>query len=143
MRQILSSAEFWKFALPLLGAVIAWFVNEWRKRLSEQFERKEASYKQLVQSLKGFYIGAAEADRLKAEFLDQMNQCWLYCSDEVIKKGYAFLETVHTQKQVSDETKEKALGDFVACIRRDLISRKLLRKTSLSGTDFRHLKVNK
>lgn len=142
MKEIFSSVEFWKFALPLFGAIIAWFVNEWRKRVWEQYQRKEANYKELVRCLKGFYVAAGDADRLKAEFLDQLNQCWLYCPDEVIRKGYAFLDTVHTRQRQPDEAKEKAMGDFVASIRRDLLSRKLIRSTALTEADFRYLKVN-
>ncbi len=89
--QILSSVDFWKFALPLLGAVIAWFINEWRKRLADQYQRKEANYRELVRSLRGFYVGAeGGAQNMKAEFLNQLNISWLYCPDEVIQKGYAY-----------------------------------------------------
>ena len=143
MADILSSVDFWKFALPLFGAVIAWFLNEWRKRLWEQYQRKEASYKELVRCIRGFYIGTENADHMRGEFLDQLNQCWLYCPDEVIKKGYAFLETVHTNQIHLDNVKEKAMGEFIAAIRRDLLSRSLVRHTNLTSGDFRHLKVNK
>lgn len=139
----LSSVDFWKFALPLLGAVIAWFTNEWRKRIADQYQRKEANYKELLRSLRGFYVGASNADELKGEFLNQLNIAWLYCPDDVIKKGYAFLDTVHTQKVSPDAEKESALGAFVAAIRCDLLSRKLVRNTKLSPADFRHLGVNK
>jgi len=142
MADIFLSAEFWKFALPLSGAVVAWFVNEWRKRLWEQYQRKETSYKELVRCLRGFYVGAENAERLKGDFLNQLNQCWLYCPDEVIKKGYEFLDTVHTKQVHSDDIKEKAMGEFVAAIRQDLLSRKLIRRTDLTGADFRHLGVN-
>jgi len=143
MTDIFLSVEFWKFALPLCGAVIAWFVNEWRKRLWEQYKRKESSYKELVRCLRGFYSGTENADRLKGEFLDQLNQCWLYCPDEVIKKGYAFLDTVHANQVHPDNVKDKAMGEFIAAIRKDLLSRELVRSTKLSGDEFRHLKVNK
>ncbi len=142
MLDIISSVDFWKFALPLLGAVFAWFANEARKRSWEQYQRKEASYKELVRCLQGFYVGAPDAAKLKAEFINQLNQCWLYCPDDVIKKGYAFLDTVHTQSKHSDAEKERGMGDFVAAIRRDLLSRTLTKTTDLTGSDFRHLKVN-
>ena len=142
MLEIITSVDFWKFAGPLFGAIIAWIVNEWRKRVWEQYQRKEESYKELLRCLKGFYIGAQNADELKEEFLNQLNRCWLYCPDDVIQKGYNFLDTVHTSKVSTEEVKEKAMGDFVALIRKDLLSRKLLRKTNLDGNDFKHLKVN-
>ena len=59
--------------MPLLGAVTAWFANEWRKRIADQYQRKEANYKELIKSLRGFYVGAANAEALKVEFLNQLN----------------------------------------------------------------------
>ena len=142
MSEIIASVEFWKFAAPLFGAVVAWFVNEWRKRVWEQHKRKEESYRELLRCLKGFYIGATNANELKTEFLNQLNRCWLYCPDDIILKGYAFLETVHTDNQSTAEAKEKAMGNFVSSIRKDLLSRKLVRSTNLSAKDFKHLNEN-
>lgn len=139
VKEIFSSADFWKFALPLFGATVAWFTNEWRKRLADQYQHKEANYKELLRSLRGFYIDAEDASTLRADFLNQLNVSWLYCPDEVIKKGYAFLDTVHDHQQRTDSDREKAMGEFVAAIRKDLLSRKLVRKSSLSASDFRHL----
>jgi hypothetical protein len=139
---ILKSTDFWKFALPLFGAVLAWFVNEWRKRLWEQYQRKEANYKELLRCLKGFYVGVPDALQLRAEFLAQLNQCWLYFPDDVILKGYAFLDRVHTDRVYPDQEKENALGEFITAIRRDLLSRKLVRSTMLTARDFKHLRPN-
>lgn len=141
--EVLSSVEFWKFSVPLLGAVVAWFANEWRKRIADQYQRKVESYKQLLRSLRGFYVGAADAEELKAEFLNQMNIAWLYCPDHVIKKGYEFLDTVHGDEAGAEEEKEQALGAFVVAIRKDLLSRSLVRSTQLSERDFRHLGIAK
>lgn len=140
--EIITSVDFWKFTIPLSGAVIAWFLNEWRKRIWEQYQRKETSYKELVRCLRGFYVGETDDKTLRAEFLNQLNMCWLYCPDEVIKKGYDFLSMVHSEKIKSDEEKAKAMGDFVAAIRCDLLSRRLVKHTNLTGEDFRHLRVN-
>lgn len=137
--EVFSSPDFWKVALPLFGAVIAWFTNEWRKRIADQYQRKEANYKELLCSLRGFYVGTENAQHLKAEFLNQLNISWLYCPDDVIRKGYAFLDTVHTKRVHTDEQKEDAMGALVAAIRQDLLSRKLVRQSSLTTADFRHL----
>ena len=142
MLEVLTSVDFWKIAAPLFGAVGAWFVNERHKRVWEQYQRKEDSYRELLRCLKGFYIGASDAKELKLEFLNQLDRCWLYCPDEVILKGYAFLETVHTASESQDEQKEMALGDFVASIRNDLLTRKLVKSTNLTAKQFKILKVN-
>jgi hypothetical protein len=129
MQEVLLSTEFWKFALPLLGAVVAWFINEWRKRLADQYQRKEANYKELLRAFHGFYEGAESANELKQEFLKQLSVSLLYCPDDVIRKGYAFLETVHAREMRSNADKERAFGAFVLAIRQDLLSRKLVDST--------------
>jgi hypothetical protein len=136
------SADFLKFALPLFGATVAWLINECRKRIWEQYQRKETSYKELIRCLQGFYIGINDANKLKAEFINQLNQCWLYCPDDVIQRAYLFLDTIHPKNIETDEVKEKAMGEFVIAIRKDLLSRKLVRSTRLSAIDFKHLKLN-
>lgn len=141
MREVLTSAEFWKFAVPLVSAVIAWYVNEWRKRLADQYERKEANYKELLRALHGFYEGAPGANDLKQEFLKQMSVSWLYCPDEVVRKGYAFLETVVGERR-TNEQKELAFGAFVLAIRQDMLSRRLVRSTALRATDYKHYRVS-
>ena len=91
MIDILSSVEFWKFALPLFGAVIAWFLNEWRKRLWEQYQRKEASYKELVRCIRGFYIGAENACHLKGEFLINLISVGYIVLTKSLRKDMHFL----------------------------------------------------
>uniref|UniRef100_UPI003CFF8633 hypothetical protein n=1 Tax=Alcaligenes faecalis TaxID=511 RepID=UPI003CFF8633 len=139
IKDVISSPDFWKFAVPLAGAVVAWFVNEWRKRVADQYQRKETSYKELLRSLKGFYVGTTNTAQLRGEFLNQLNTAWLYCPDEVIRKGYAFPGTVHSAQAYSDEQKEKAMGEFVVAIQQDILSRKLVSHSSLTAADFKHL----
>lgn len=131
-----------KFFLPLIGAVIAWFVNEWRKRSWEEYQRKEDRYQELIKSLKGFYLASwtlEESKFHKNNFIDQLNLCWMYCPDDVILKAYGFLDTVHASQKSSDEVKEKALGELILAIRKDLISRKIVSNTTLKPENFRVL----
>lgn len=139
IKQVVSSPDFWRFAVPLVGAVIAWYSNEWRKRMADQYQRKEANYKELLRSLSGFYDGTANGLHLRAEFLSQLTTAWLYCPDEVIQKGYAFLETVHSSQTYTDDQKQKAMGEFVVAIRQDILTRKLISHSSLTEADFKHL----
>lgn len=133
--------DFIKFFIPLGGAVIAWFINEYRKQKSDEYQKKEMRYLELMKALKGFYVSAFSDPKqsilLKRNFLDHLEQCWLYCPDDVIQKGYAFLATVHTEKQSNDAQKEAALGEFVLAIRRDLLSHGFLRKSKLTAQDFK------
>ena len=126
----------------MIGAVIAWFSNKWQKRGWEEYQRKEDRYQELIKSLKGFYVSSWSPEESKAHknhFIDQLNMCWMYCPDDVIQKAYAFIDSVHTGQLSSDEAKEKVLGELILEIRKDLISRKVLSKTSLKPEDFRVL----
>lgn len=138
----LLSPNFLKIFIPLVGAIIAWFANEWRKRVWDEYQRKEAKYQALLESLEGFYtsVDPSKAKTLKQAFLNHLNLCWLYCPDNVIEKAYVFLSCVHTDVRCTDDQKEKALGEFVLAIRQDLLSRKVVRKTSLKPDDFKIFK---
>lgn len=134
--------DFLKIFIPLIGAIVAWFANERRKRMWEEYKRREDRYQELILSLKGFYLSSwsqEESKKHKNHFIDQLNLCWMYCPDDVIKKAYAFIDTVHTDKISTDETKEKTLGEFILSIRKDLISRKVLSDTTLKPEDFKTL----
>lgn len=142
MSEILSS-NYLKIFIPLVGAIVAWFANEWRKRVWEEYQRKEMKYEALLKSLEGFYesVDPPKARTLKQEFLNHLNLCWLYCPDDVIQKAYAFLACVHTDVKCTDNQKERALGELVLAIRQDLLSRKVVSKTSLKPNDFKILKA--
>ena len=133
------SVDFLKFFLPAAGAVVAWFVDRRQRRALEEYQRKEERYRELLKSLPGFYV-VSQDRQLKQAFLDQVNLCWLYCSDDVIQRAYEFLGTIHTDaQQQPDQIKEKALGALILAIRRDLVSRRVVRKTDLKADDFRLL----
>ena len=130
------SSDFVKLTVPLFAAVVAWFWNERQNREQEQYAHKEENYKALLSALQGFYEGSQDTEK-KRSFLEQLNQCWLYCPDEVIRKAYDFLEKV----QKGDADRDGACGDFVAAIRQDLISRKIVSCTTLDGKQFKHLQA--
>ena len=81
--------------ITLIIGLVTWYLNERSKRVYEEYKRKEEKYSKLICSLKGFYISSLDKE-LRDEFLNQLNLCWMYCSDEVIMKAYNFLSTVHT-----------------------------------------------
>lgn len=140
IKSILKTPTFWAIIIPAIIAVITFTLTERNKLKWEQYKRKEESYATLIRSLRGFYINSQDKE-LKSKFVEQLNLCWLYAPDEVIKKGYTFLNTVHTDQKSTDEVKESALGDFVATIRKDLLEQKIVTKTNLTGKDYRHLRA--
>ena len=118
--------------VPLVGAIVVWCLNECAKRRWEKYKRKEERYLTLLKSLRGFYVNSQNRDQ-KEDFIQELRLAWLYCPDEVIKAGNAFLETVATNANSLDETKEGALAVFVLALRRDLNV-----KTKLAVGDHRN-----
>lgn len=119
-------------------AAVGWLLNQREKREAVEYARREARYRQLLAALRGFYEETADPE-MRVKFLDQVNLCWLYCPDEVIRRAYAFLETVQTGAATTGEAKNLAAGELVAAVRRDLISRERVTATRLNAEDFRHL----
>jgi Pyruvate/2-oxoacid:ferredoxin oxidoreductase delta subunit len=132
--------EFLGVFLPLVSGVIAWYANERRKRQQEEYIRKEENYKILIRSIKGFYVSSKDSNVI-GSFIEQLNLCWLYCPDDVIKKAYEFLHKVHTGANSSDPEKEKTLGELIVAIRKDLLSRKIIKNTNLTADDFMHIRA--
>lgn len=134
--------DYLKFFVPIAGAVIAWFANEWRKRKWEEYQRKEDRYQELIKSLKGFYVSSwphEDSKIHKNNFIDQLNLCWMYCPDEVIHKAYAFIDVVLSGGGASDEMRHLALGELILAIRKDLIYGKVISSTNLKPENFRIL----
>jgi hypothetical protein len=151
--------DWLKFTLPLLGAVVAWVVNQWQQRAKEEYVRKETLYRNLLEGLQGFYqvrattfesstvslmLTTQTSDKRKV-FVDQVRFAWLYSPDEVILKSYSFLDMLHEKRQPAptDQEKDAAFGDIVAAVRRDLFRPRFFfwQRTKLTGTDYRHFQV--
>lgn len=137
--ELIKDIEFWKLLTPFFVAAIAWLFNEYQKRALEQYSKKEAHYQELISSLRGFYIGSTSVEN-QTKFLEELNKCWLYCPDIVIKKAYEFLDTVRPETAGTQEKKMEAMGSLVVEIRRDLLSRRYVKNTKFTGKDFKHLR---
>jgi len=134
--------------VPVVTAIVAavggYFLREFDKRKEreeEEYRRKEERYVNLINSLRGFIVGSYDKN-LQEAFVKELNLAWLYCPDDVIKKAYALLSLGDTdrsadEKLPTDEAKEKAIGELFLALRRDLLSRKLVKETALNATDFR------
>jgi hypothetical protein len=127
----------------ILVASITWGINEYERRETENYIRREKRYQRLVKLLRGFYEGGADA-RQREAFLVELNLCWLYCPDVVIRRGYVLMDSVSTGSTSSSEQRHLAAGDMLDAIRRDLRGSTLVpfwKRTSLKGADFRHYGV--
>lgn len=141
LTKIITSVEFWKIVTPAIIAIATWYSNEKSKRIQHEYERKEDRYKELLCNLRGFYASLNDP-KLKTEFLNQLNLCWLYAPDEVIKKAYEFLGLVNTDAKSNDSEKELALGELVVEIRKDLMARRIVKNSNLKPEDFKNLIAN-
>jgi len=126
--------------IPIIAVIVAWYLNERSKRKFEEYKRKEESYRKLLLSARGFYIATNDND-LKMEFINELNICWLYAPDEVIKEGNNFLFKL-IEDNINTQEAERSLKKLIEEIRKDIISRKLVRKTNLSSDDIRLFSVN-
>ncbi len=134
--------EILKFFLPLAGGAGAWLYNQRQQRAWERYQRKEERYRKLLLTARGFYVGAANSDKLKDAFISQIHLCWLYCPDKVIRTAYAFLESIGDSKH-SDASRVAALGELFSAVREDLLSRQIVKGTSLTAIDFKPLTPTK
>jgi hypothetical protein len=150
--------DFLKVTLPLLGAVVAWLVNQWQQRSREDYLRKEKLYRDLLDAVQGFYENpsgpvpastgllpiSGQASRLQ-NFLDQVRLAWLYSPDDVIRCAYAFLDLIHEDRHPKSTKPELelALGNIITAVRRDLFRPRFffLERTKLTGAEYRHLKA--
>jgi Pyruvate/2-oxoacid:ferredoxin oxidoreductase delta subunit len=133
-----------KFVVPLLGAAVAWLWNERRRRSADEYQRKEQKYSVLIEAAEGFYThmaGVEEAKHLKETFLLELRKCWLYCPDEVIYAANRWMDLQMVESNSTNEQRLAAVADFIATIRRDLLSRKPVKRTRLTASDYRHMRV--
>ena len=141
MREYLTP-DFLKFFLPLVGAVLAWFLNERRRRAWEEYLRKDERYRELLRTLTGFYTFASDSD-IRRQFLEEYKRCWLYCSDEVIKAANLAMEGMIENSALPNDERLQRIGSLVIAIRRDLLRRTLTQGTALSPEDYVHIAPGK
>lgn len=117
--------------------VTAWLVSDCQDRQFQLDQWKTERYHALVESARGFHVGADPSTswELREEFIAQLDLCWVYCSDEVIRKAYQFVETVETGQISTEEEKERAFKGFIAEIRKEVVRD----KSTLTWEEFRIL----
>ncbi|PCJ25654.1 MAG: hypothetical protein COA97_07180 [Flavobacteriales bacterium] len=137
----------WSISLPVIAVVISilgstflWSLNQKETRKFELYKRKEERYLSLLNNLKGFYENSNNSD-LKNKFIDEFNNCWLYCPDSVIKKGREFLDSVSSDTQ-NKKDKQVILAEFVLEMRRDLMKFNQYEKTDLNIDDYKIYTAN-
>lgn len=132
--------------------IVQLFIGKILSDRREQYRRREKRYIKLLDSLTGFYLSTND-NKLKSQFLTELNKCWLYCNDDVINRSYDFLNSMSENNECSDEERELALGDLVLAMRKDMLPRRVFRlrnpkrrpmswisNTRLKPSDYKPLK---
>lgn len=108
--------------LGLIGSALAWLYNERQKRIGKLIEDKEARYKELVTLIRTFGSGSENVEKAN-QFIAELQLCWMYCPDSIIKKGNEFLLSMKETDISKEERQSKidiAKGELILEIRRDL-----------------------
>lgn len=127
--------------LGILASLITWRWNYESRLAQENYLRREQQFAKLISCIHGFSTTASDKE-LRERFVKELDLCWLYCSDDVIKKSYRFLESVSTGSKATEEEQQKALGEWMLSIRKDLINNRRIKETKLEGRDFKFLGAN-
>ena len=106
--------------VPILAAIVAWWLNERSKLKWERYKRKEERYMGFLQSIRGFYAGSPD-EQLKEKFINDLRLAWLYCPDRIVRAGNTFLSTVDSASESTDQDKQSKLAEFELELRRDLL----------------------
>ncbi len=119
--------------MPLLAGVVLWHLNEKSKLELEKRVRRQERHEKLLTHLKGFYVFTENAKEDKEKFLEEWRLAFLYCSDDVIRSGNAFLDTVAADQKSSSEERGQMVREFVMALRRDIYG-----ETQLTTDDWRN-----
>jgi hypothetical protein len=134
--------------VPVITAIVAavggYFLREFDKRKereAEEYRRKEEHYAKLILCLRGLIVRSQDT-KLREDFLNELNLAWLYCPDDIINKINGLMDVIPADGSLEGESHfegeiNTAFGELFLAIRKDLISRKLIKKTKLKGSDFK------
>lgn len=120
------------------AVVVGWLLNEWARRRSDGYRRRERRYRRLLLSLRGLY--EASRDLKKSErALEELTLTWLYCPPHVVRLENELMDKVR-DLSVTSADRDKAEADLLVAIRCDLKTwwpRPWRHDHELTAADFR------
>jgi hypothetical protein len=126
------------FAFTAFLSLLVWGFSEWAKRSNERFLQKEERYLKLIELIENLKENEKPGDPdLKIRFIHQINLCWLYCSDDVVRKTINLISKFNDDR-VPKEEKEKTVSELMISLRKDVL--KIMpwniRPTKLNQADY-------
>jgi len=107
-------------SIALISGLVLWFLNEKGKRRHAIYSEKIDLYEKILSTIGAIYEEGIDNPKLKQEFDRNFRVAWLYASKEVIEKLCSFLDTIRTDKNISQEEVSNALDLLVVAIRKDI-----------------------
>lgn len=126
--------------LAVLAAAVTYACTEQAKLNADSYQRREERYQQLTASVTAFYITSTDLTK-RRQFLAELDRCWLYCSDDVLRACYQFVDSIKEGNKASDEDRRLLLGAFVVAMRKDLVSHKRVKQSSMKPDEYQSLYV--
>ena len=128
----------------VLGVLIAagtYFLTERSKLEAESYSRRAERHERLVASATSFQVSATDLQP-RVVFLRELDQCWLYCPDHVLRAGYSFLDSVKTGANSTPQGRTKAFSEFIVAIRKDLVSGSRVTQSNMRPDEYQVIKLN-
>lgn len=122
--------------LALLSTLIMNSCSNREKARWIAYEKKEARYKELLKAARVFQSPNDFKTKLELhkKFLEEVDVCLMYCSDEVLQQTYGFIDRMRPANNYTKEEQDIQLRQMMAAIRRDVF-KELGAKTNFMAKD--------
>jgi hypothetical protein len=119
------------FATTIFLSILAWYLNERAKRSNKIYLQKETRYLELAELIENLKENEKPGDPdLKPKFIHQINLCWLYCPDNVVRMIIDLVSKFNND--ASQNEREETIADLMVTLRKDLRKR----TTKLNRADY-------
>jgi hypothetical protein len=122
------------FIFAASASIIIWYLNERKRRSIQEYKQKEKRYIELIELIEKLKPDEKPSDHLRDEFLHQINLCWLYCPDNVVRKIAELISKLNNDN-ISQEAKDSSMNELMITLRKDI-----RKKTKLNQDDYKKIK---
>lgn len=122
------------FIFAAFASIIIWYLNERKRRSIQEYKQKEKRYIELIELIESLKENEKPSDNNRDKFLHQINLCWLYCPDNVVRKIADLISKLNNDN-ISLEKKDMSMNDLMVSLRKDI-----RKKTKLNQDDYKKVK---